>query len=415
MNDGYPIRVLAEDEYPQLLEVDGHAFGNLIDPEHAEHERTVMEPQRTIGAFDEATLCGVASAFSFELSVPGTVAPAAGISWVGVLPVYRRRGVLRGLMKHQLQDVHDRGREAVAVLWASEAPIYGRFGYGAASRSFSLTVPRSAYALRHDAPHDESVRLRLVEPQDWKTTAPIYDQVTPTRPGMLARDDRWHAMSVIDLPARREGKSPLRCVVAEDGAGVRGYARYSTKPDWSLGYPQGVVHVREVLAADTAALASLYSYLFDLDLMGTTELWNVPVDDPLLHWLTNLRTASPRLNDALYVRLVDVGRALSQRSYSANIDIVIDVIDPLCSWNTGRWRLVGGPEGATCQRAPDGPAKAPAPLSMSVAELGAVYLGGTSLHELALAGRVTEGQPGALMSATTAFSWNPQPWNPMVF
>lgn len=414
MTHAYPIRTLAEDEWPQLLDVDAHAFGTVVEPELGDLERRLMEFDRTIGAFDGDTLAGVATAYSFSLTVPGAVVPAAGVSWVGVLPVYRRRGVLRSLMRHQLHDIRQRGREALAVLWASEPPIYGRFGYGLASRSLAVNVPRNAFALRDDTPHDEALRLRIIPVDDWKVTAGVYEKVALTRPGAFQRDDRWHERAIMDVPGRREGRSPLRCVVAEDGDGARGYARYSTKPDWSDSYPKGVVHVREVMAVDAAALAALYRYLFDLDLMASADLWNVPVDDPLLQWLTNVRMAGPRVNHALYTRLIDVGRALAQRVYSTAIDTVIEVSDPLCEWNGGRWRLIGGGDGAHCEPVAES-ARDEADLTLSVADLAAVYLGGTTLNELALAGRVQEHTPGAVAAVSAAFSSTPAPWCPVVF
>jgi predicted acetyltransferase len=415
MSDSYPVRTVNDDEWPKALEVDGHAFGNIVEPEVAERHRALVELPRTIGAFDGDTLCGIASAYSFDLTVPGAVLPAAGVSWVGVLPVYRRRGVLRSLMTHQLHSLRENAHEAIAILWASEPPIYGRFGYGLATRCYSLTVPRSSFALRRETPQDPTLRLRIVDAEDWKATADVYARAALSRPGFLGRDERWHSHSVMDVASRREGKSPLRCVVAEDASGPRGYVRYSTKPDWSSGQAAGTVHVREVMAVDGPALATLYAYLFDMDLMATTELWNVATDDPLLHWLTNIRGASPRLNDALYVRILDVGEALSQRAYSAQIDTIIDVSDELCPWNAGRWRLTGGPDGARCERLADATKGKAADLSLAVVDLGAAYLGGTTLAELSLAGRVQEQRPGALSAASAAFSWSPAPWCPVVF
>ncbi|MDP8907970.1 MAG: sterol carrier protein domain-containing protein, partial [Chloroflexota bacterium] len=216
--------------------------------------------------------------------------------------------------------------------------------------------------------------------------------------------------AVLDLPVLREGKSPLRCVIAEDATIVRGYARYSTKRDWST--DAATVYVREVIAADAAALAALYRYLFDLDLMTVTELWNVPVDDPVLHWLRNVRAAKPRLHDAVYVRLVDVRRALAERRYAQEVDTIIEVEDSECPWNAGLWRLVAGRDGASCEPAAAG---SEPDLSIPVTDLGAVYLGGTTLHELAAAGRVRELRDGALRAASAAFSWTPAPWCPVVF
>jgi predicted acetyltransferase len=320
--------------------------------------------------------------------------------------------VLRALMTAQLHEVHERGREAVAILWASEPVIYGRFGYGLASRAFSMKVHRDANALRADAPVDPTLRLRIVPAEDWKLTADVYATAARGRPGMIARDERWNRRATYDFPSMRHGKSALRCVVAEDDSGPRGYARYSTKPDWSTPVPAGTVDVREVIAVDTPALAALYRYLFDLDLMGVTELGNVPVDSPLLHWLNNTRATLPTWQDALYVRLVEVGAALTQRTYSAPVDVAISVTDPVCPWNDGTWRLVGGPDGARCERSGDD-----ADISLSVTDLGGAYLGGTALAELAAAGRVQvrEGAASRLATVSAAFSTSPAPWCPFVF
>ena len=408
----FPVRVLTDDDWPSILDVDSNAFGSTFDADVMDAEHELHEPGRTVGAFDGSALIGLATAFSFDLTVPGATVPAAGVSWVGVLPTHRRRGVLRTLMTTQLYDVHERAREAVAILWASEPVIYGRFGYGLASRSFSLKVPRSPDALRADVPADPDLRLRLVPVENWKLTADVYAAAASTRPGMVARDERWNRRATSDYPSLRQGRSALRCVVAEDDDGVRGYARYSTKPDWGAGVPGGTVDVREVLATDGAAMAALYRYLFDLDLMKVVEVWNVPVDSPLLHWLSSTRATTPAWQDALYVRLVDVGSALAQRTYSTPVDVVLGVTDEICTWNDGSWRLVGGPDGARCERT-----DAAADLSLTVTDLGAAYLGGTALAELAQAGRVQQrqGLDGTIAAVSTAFSSSPLPWSPFVF
>lgn len=406
----WPVRTLTDDDWPAMVALDSHAFGTLVVDELMDLEHALQEPGRAIGVHDEDLLVGIATAYSLRLTVPGGTLPAAGVTWVGVLPTHRRRGVLSALMDHQLGSLHDAGREPVAVLWASEAPIYGRYGYGSASRYVSVTVTRSPAALRPDAPADPGLRLRLAPAGDWRLTAGVYDQVAARRPGMLARDERWWQRAVRDVPALREGSSELRCIVAEDGSGVRGYARYATKQSFGSEFGRGVVNVREVVAADPAALATLCRYLFDLDLMGSTEIWNTPVDSPLLLWLADPRRgAEVRSNDALYVRLVDLGAALAGRTYVTDVDVVLDVADARCPWNAGRWRLTGGPGGATCTRTDD-----PADLALDVRELGAAYLGGTSLEDLAAAGWVT-GSDEAVRSAGAAFRHSPAPWVPVVF
>ena len=201
----FPVRTIGDDDWAGFFEVDGLAFGGTAPDELIEVEREIFEAGRSIGAFDGATPVGIATAYSFDVSVPGAVLPAAGISAVGVLPTHRRRGVLRALMTHQLHDIHERGREPLAILWASEPPIYGRFGYGLASRAYALDVLRSPNALRADVPTDPTLRLRLVPADDWKITADVYARVAAQRPGMLARDERWWRKAARDLPSMREG------------------------------------------------------------------------------------------------------------------------------------------------------------------------------------------------------------------
>ena len=403
------VRTLDDSDWEAFVALASHAFGQTEPAAAVEAERRLMEPGRSIGAHEGKRLVGIATAYSLSLTVPGGVVPAAGISWVGVLPTHRRRGALSALMDHQLAAVHDAGREPVAVLWASEPPIYGRYDYGPASRKLSLEVPRSASALGPDAPHDPALRLRIVDADDWLITAPVHDRVAATRPGMFARDDRWWAGATHDDPELRDGRSALRCVVAEDDQGARGYARYATKQRFDEGFGQGLVTVREVIAADAAALAGLYRYLFDLDLMDRTELRNLPVDDPLLLWLNNIRRTRPVLGDALYVRLVDLPAALTSRTYALPLDVVLAVSDPRCPWNDGTWRLTSGPDGATCRLSKDEP-----DLHLGVRELGAAYLGGTSLAELAAAGLVT-GNTATVQAVSRAFLSTPAPWCPVIF
>lgn len=407
----WPVRPVTDEDWEEFAALDSHAFGTTMPEEALSADRALLHGARSIGAYDGTTLAGIAAAYSYDISVPGGGSlPAAAVSWVGVLPTHRRRGVLRALMTSQLHSIHEEGREPLAVLWASEPQIYGRFGYGLATRGLSLTVKRDPLALLPTVVSDPALRLRLVDAADWKTTAGVYAAVASVRPGMPARDEVWWQQAVQDLPSMRDGRSELRCVVAEDDGGVRAYARYRTKQRFDDGFGAGVVSVREVMGVDPAALASLYRYLFDLDLMGSTELWNRPVDDPLLSWLQDPRRAKPVLGDALYVRLVDLQGALRGRTFTTSIDVVLEVSDETCPWNAGRWRLAGGPDGSSCERT-DGPAD----IALAVVDLGAAFLGGTTLGELLLAGRLVERRPGAVAAAALAFTHSPAPWCPAVF
>ncbi len=130
-------------------------------------------------------------------------------------------------MRQQLADIRDRG-EALAVLWASESGIYGRYGYGRASWHDTFTIRRGEGALAPDVPADPGLRLRLTEPEQARAElAKVYDTVLETRPGFFARNDLWWDRLLYDPATDRQDASPLRCLLAEDDAGPRGYALYS--------------------------------------------------------------------------------------------------------------------------------------------------------------------------------------------
>jgi predicted acetyltransferase len=421
----YPIRPVTEDELLAVLTVHEHAFhgGPPSDQVRARlHSRT--EYERTVAAFDGGVIVGTAGAFSFRMRVPGALAAVAGVSLVGVLPSHRRRGILSSLMRQQLDDVYERG-EAVAALFASEAGIYGRFGYGRASWHAGFSLRAGEGELAPDAPTDGALRLRIAEPESARAElAKVYEVVLDERPGFYARNESWWDRALADEPETRGGASPLRCVLAEDASSPRGYALFSGRERWDEDafLPEGVIEVREVVTADPAAAAAIWGDLLSRDLTAEFHAGTRPVDDPLLHLLADPRRVRTRITDGLWVRLVDVASALAQRRYACPVDVVIEVTDDGCTWNQGRWRLTAGAAGqpvpapgaagvgATCKRTAD-----PADIALPVRALGAAYLGGTRLGPMAAAGLVTELRPGTLAPLSTALSWDPAPWCPLMF
>src|SRR2546430_5024210 len=168
--------------------------------------------------------------------------------------------------------------------------------------------------------------------------------------------------------------------------------------------------VKEVVAANTEAYRSLWNYLLTVDLTRQTSWWLGAFDEPMLYLVEEPRRLGSRLGDSLWVRLVDVPAALAARRYTAPVDVVIEVADPLVPENSGTWQLTGDPSGATCR-----PADRPAELRCEIGALGAAYLGDASLASLAGAGRVSELVPGTLAPASTAFGWYRVPSSVEVF
>jgi predicted acetyltransferase len=416
MSASYPVRTIAPDEFDAFAAVPSQAFLEEWSPEDRELERPVTEFDRTIAAFDGTQMVGTAGAYTFRLTVPGGAADAAGISLVSVLPSHRRRGILTDMMRYEITDARQRG-EAIAVLYASESGIYGRFGFGLATWHQRIGIRRGDGRLSVGAAAPESAELclRAPDPADVRSDlVDLFAAVLPGRPGMLARNDAWWDILLSDHPTRRDGMSPLRCLIAEDSAGPRGYALYRTKASWTDGLADGMLQLRELTAVDPVATAALWADLFSRDLVGEVIARNRPVDDPLLAMLADPRRAETLVSDALWVRLVDLPAALTQRKYASAVDVVLDVQDSFLPDNAGRWRLIcdGTDDGASaqCERT-----TASADLLVSVQALGAGYLGGASFGQLAAAGHVSELTPGTLRRLATAMSWDPRPWCSMMF
>ncbi len=410
MTADLPIRPIEPGEYDAFADAVQLAFSGHDNAEEREVDRRLLEYDRTLAAYDGDRIVGTAGAFSLEMTLPGGPAPVAGVTIVGVKPTHRRRRVLTALMTRQLAELHEQHREPVAALWASESAIYGRFGYGLASTHLTVTVPRAWSGFLPSTPADAG-RLRIEEPAKAQSELDrVYEAVRRDRVGHFARSAGFWELRLFDLERHREGAGPLSCALHEGADGVDGYALYATKPHWVDGAPDGTVSVREVVAASPVAAVALWRFLCDIDLMGRVSGW-MAVDDPLLHVLADPRRSAPRLSDNLWVRLVDVDRALAARRYAAPVDVVLEVADERCPWNAGRWRVTADSTGATCDRTVDSP-----DLTLTATELGAAYLGGTSLAALAAAGRIEELRRGALAPASTAFGTGGRaPFCPQVF
>jgi predicted acetyltransferase len=407
----YDVRALRPDDWYQWYDNLIRAFGGWPESSDVrELWHTLTEPDRSIGVWDGDAVVGTAAAFSFRLTVPGGASvPAAGVTMVSVAATHRRRGLLRSMMRRQLDDVRDWGWP-LAVLTASEPAIYGRFGYGAATYDVKIEVDTSRVHLSVP-PGTDDVRLRYAAPADaLDACEAVYARRVPGRPGMPARLPGWERLLVIDPENERGGASPLQCVVAERDGEVVGYARFRVRLGWETSGPRGEVLLKDTEALDPAAHAALWRFLFDIDLTSTVSALGRPLDEPWMSMVSDIRRCGLQVRDALYVRLVDVGAALEARTYQAPVDVVFEVEDDFCPWNAGRWRLTGDTKGASCGRTTD-----PADLALSVRELGSAYLGGVSLASLAAAGRVRELRQGALTEAAVGFGSAVAPWLPHGF
>ncbi|MGH8908044.1 MAG: GNAT family N-acetyltransferase [Egibacteraceae bacterium] len=397
------IRPIAPEEFEDFVRCDRIAFGSPSRQESIEHERALFEFDRSLAAFDGGRIVAEIGGFSFWMRVPGGELPTTGTTWVSVLPTHRRRGLLTELMRRHLDDARDRG-EPVAALWASEAGIYGRFGFGSAAPVIDVEVTRAgALAPVHAA---DPAAVQLVD-RDLAVTpcAAVYEKVQAQRAGCMRRSASWwqHAI-LVDLEHERGDRSEKLVAIHDSGDGPDGYVVYRLREVWEGWVPQGTVEISELVTATPAATGALWRYCIQTDLMTRAVAPLRPVDDPLPFLLAEPRRARCQIRDGLWVRLVDLPSALSRRGYAAAGELVLQVIDPFCPWNDGRWRLEADEEGATCERtdrAPD--------LTLPTDALAAAYLGGIPLTQLAAAGLV-EGSPEAITRLDRLLRVPLMPW-----
>lgn len=401
------IRDIPETDLDQALDLAYLAFHLKPADKTRKHHHALLRACARVGAYDGGRLAGVVGAHRLTLSIPGGQLPCAAVDFVSVAPTHRRRGALTSMMAGLWRHCADEGRP-IACLWASESAIYGRFGFGAATEAYRIEIDSSRPLALRIAPDGRP--LRLVEPADAPAVlAPRYDASLAHRAGRFTRDETWWRNEVLDLDGARsaddlDGFGALRVVVlGAPGEEPGGYAVYRTRaPGESR---PGVVCVGELEAQDASAAAALWSYLASIDLTTTVRVDARPADDPLLDLVADRdQVRVTGQEPSLWVRLVDVGAALTARSWAAPVDLVLDLTDAVLPANAGRFRLTAGPAGATWTATDDAP-----DIALDVRELAACYLGGSPLRRFVHAGLAIEHTPGAVrrLDAALETEWLP--------
>ncbi len=394
------IRAIEPDEYAAFMTAAARGFAWHWDEANAEPPKA--DQDRSLAVFDNGKIVATAHAFSCRMNIPGGDAATAGVDDVAVLPTHRRRGIMRMMMAHQLEDFHERG-EPFGALYATESIIYGRYGYGigAFEEDWSIDTRHSAYA----QPFEHRGNLSFIEPEAVPDICPpILERALKGRPGSIPpTPHRWGRIA--RSQQSKQDKSAFFHVVYEENGTPQGYARYTIDDDYRVEVDAG-----GLIWATPSAHASLWRFCFDIDLTWKVSAWGLPVDDPLPWLLADSRRLSRKVHDGLWVRLVDVPASLAARTYSAPGSLVIDVTDPFCPWNEGRYALEAGPDGATCSRTSATPH-----LGLTAGDLASAYLGTVPFTHLRRAGRVEELVEGSLSRADAMFAASLEPWSAFHF
>lgn len=372
--------------------------------------RPLWDLERTWAAFDDGRMCGTFRSWSTEITVPGGERlPAAAVSAVAVLPTHRRRGILRSLVDGEHGAMRDRG-EAVGLLFASEYPIYGRFGYGPGLREAAWSLDTRGTGFHGEV----TGSVEIVKPDLDAAAAmrDVFEAWRPRQPGEIRRRDfRWE----YDLGLRDSVWGPkwngFVALHRDVSGAIDGYARYHVEEKWEQRQPRNIVHVDDLHALGDDAYASLWRFLAEADWAAAIKAERRSPAEPLPWLLTNARAAEvSEFGDGQWVRLFDVQRALEARTYDREARLVLEVVDREAVGGRTRYLLDAGTAGATC-----GHTDQAADLTVDVSALSSAYLGGASLRRAVVASGVDEHRSGALAEADALFRTLDEPWSSTFF
>ncbi|MFF5566239.1 GNAT family N-acetyltransferase [Streptomyces sp. NPDC012623] len=409
------VRTVAESEYPdwaRALET-GFLRPPVVSPEVMAGRLANSDPARTRGAFDDGRCVATFRSFAQELTVVGgAVLPSDAVTNVSVSPTHRRRGLLTRMMGADLAEAKERG-DAVATLIAAEYPIYGRYGFGHATRTteWSVDVARAGLDPRWSGPRDGG-RIDLVDGAAVRELGPaLHERVRLAQPGAVSRDTRWWETNTGLVDSGNPWTEPFHAVYRSAAGDIEGLMTYGSDDKWGdAKQPLNTASVRKLIASTPAAERALWHFVCSVDWISTVRTGLRAPDDLLPYFLPDPRAARVVTHaDFMWLRVLDTVRTLEARTYDVTAALVLEIRDK-AGLAGGRFRLDAGPSGASCA-----PTTASADLVLDVRELGALYLGDESALRLAALGSLTEERPGAAAVAESLFRTPRRPWCPDVF
>ncbi len=361
-------------------------FGNRRPQEATDMWRAMMPAGSAVVACDGPDVVGMAAYLDLELTVPGGARlPMAGVTWVAVSPTHRRRGVLRAMFA----ELHGRmGDYPLAGLQASEAGIYGRFGYGPAMVEHRLTVDRREARFHTDVPDPGGVRI--VEAAAHRDQlADIWERWRLQTPGGLATPRQMWDEVFADREAFRDGGSAYFCLLHADG-----FVMYRTHGNDE----KKKIEISEMAAVTPQAHVALWRVLLGMDLIETVTVWTHP-DDVLPYLLTDPRLVrTVGVEDTLWLRILDIPAVLEARSYGADVSAVLELSDPVLGGG-GRYALDVAGGRAKCVRT-----DADADVHTELSVLGSLYMGGHRASAFAAAHRLRCNDFGLVAALDAAFA-----------
>ncbi len=343
-----------------------------------------MPPELTLCAFCDGKMATTYAAWPLTMMLNGSQTPVAGVTVVSTLPVYRRRNYLRKITSEHFQQLHERGGQAIAALFASRAAIYQRYGYAVVStRNGYCVEPRYLDLISSPVVSGEFLEAG---DDDMATMLDLYHRFIEGKTGYLRRNEAFEVATGAPFTVVRNPETQIAMykVMYIEAGKPAGYAIYSISRDTRPGHPMvQLVNITDLVWHSASAYRAIWSHFSNMDLVQDIMWGRVPPDDPLPHLMLEPRRLNITSGDGLLGRIVDVERALPLRPYSDEGNLTFEVIDDFCSWNQGKWEAditISGTEIHRTEKTPQ--------LVMPVSTLAMLVFGQISASAAARMGRL---------------------------
>ncbi|MBN4064595.1 GNAT family N-acetyltransferase [Dehalococcoides mccartyi] len=404
------LRSVTDSNFVEWRKAVRHGFGQHVHPDDIARLRNDRaELDRLVAAVDTRSerIVGTGGADSYSMTVPGgATVPMAGVAYMTTSVTHRRQGAFSSMMSRIHDEARGRG-DVISGLWASQSNLYGRFDYGLAINSHDWEIDPSFGKFSHSpiSDADESDALvYFVDAEEAAAILPgIYAQMHEHTDGSVDRSDgRWRFV-LFDEERVRGGASELFFAICEEAGEQTGYVAYRMRRVGDT--DMGTLEVVEQVSVTDTAHATIWRFILSFDLVGKVIATNRPSDDPLWWMLSDPRRLIRKSHDALWIRLLDIPKALEARTYNANGRLKIGLVSESQSAVAGTYVLDVEDSKASVKKTTDKP-----DVIMTPADLSAIYLGGIAPGPLVEAGRIDTITTGSLAKLHGMFATDSAPW-----
>ena len=390
------IRPATEHELDQMGLLTAYVYAGSFGDNADNLIRNTTRPEWTLCAFDGNRMVSSFSTIPFTMRALGKAVKLGGISAVGTLPEYRRRGLVRRIMTQALTNMRD-NRQPMAALWASQAAIYQRYQFALATAMRHYRIDTTDIGFYDGDTGSCSVARHRVE-DCFDNLKQLYIDHVSNRTCYLHRSRALWQMQVLN---EVEINGPTHVALATNELGEHvGYLVYSVRSG-KLAHPtrSQELRVRELVWLTQDAYRSLWRFIASHDLVGAVVWDRAPVDDPAPELFTEPRLLDIKDNEGCWFRVVDIAAALEGRGYAGEGSLVISIPeDDLTPWNSGTWQVdveAGNAQVSSTSRTPD--------ITGSIKSLTSLYTGFRSASQLAAWG-LLEGEASAISAADALFA-----------